>query len=484
MQQQEGRQPAPGECGYPCGMFLTAPDLDLTCGICMEVLNDPVLVCGEQHTYCRACIALWKDTKSTCPECRVPISQGKTNRLAKNMIDKLEVRCPHAGCDGCDGGGDGSGQTNSASSSSDIPADAEDGHQHKKSRQENSAEPSSAAATYCAWTGQVKDYEAHVAACPFMEVSCPFEEAGCTFRAARRDMGAHSGDTAAHLLMLMTTVAAGKAKIAVVEAESAAVKVESAAVKAENAAMKGTIASLEVDSRRLQLCVSILHASVDEEAAGDMEWVSSRSYPAADGNAGSTYTGQMRGGRCHGFGRASWAAGRYQTYDGQWKEGKKSGHALMNYRSGDTYEGDFGEDGRHGRGVSRYSTGERYEGQWKEDKIHGQGVYTNNIGDGYNGEWKENKFHGQGVYTWSSGISYEGAWRDSKRHGQGVHRFRNGDSEVGRWVKDRQQGCFILTKADGTRYDRTYESDRRVSETPIPHTTPNPERGTMTVRFA
>mmetsp|Transcript_6153 Transcript_6153/g.14143 ORF Transcript_6153/g.14143 Transcript_6153/m.14143 type:complete len:417 (-) Transcript_6153:241-1491(-) len=317
----------------------------------------------------------------------------------------------------------------------------------------------------CEWTGHLNDCEAHMAACPFVEVSCPFSGAGCAFRAARRDMGAHSSDMSAHFLVLMTTVAAGKA--------------DCAAVKAENEAIKGEISSL----RRY---VSILHASGEEAAAGGLEWVSSRVVPEEEYEEDETftYTGQMRGEKCHGFGRASWAAGRYQTYDGQWKEGKKSGHALMNYRSGDTYEGDFGEDGRHGRGVSRYSTGERYEGQWKEDKIHGQGVYTNNIGDGYNGEWKENKFHGQGVYTWSSGISYEGAWRDSKRHGQGVHRFRNGDSEVGRWVKDRQQGCFILTKADGTRYDRTYESDRRVSETPIPHTTPNPERGTMTVRFA
>mmetsp|Transcript_27534 Transcript_27534/g.62431 ORF Transcript_27534/g.62431 Transcript_27534/m.62431 type:complete len:423 (+) Transcript_27534:41-1309(+) len=422
MQQQEGRQPAPGECGYPCGMFLTAPDLDLTCGICMEVLNDPVLVCGEQHTYCRACIALWKDTKSTCPECRVPISQGKTNRLAKNMIDKLEVRCPHAGCDGCDGGGDGSGQTNSASSSSDIPADAEDGHQHKKSRQENSAEPSSAAATYCAWTGQVKDYEAHVAACPFMEVSCPFEEAGCTFRAARRDMGAHSGDTAAHLLMLMTTVAAGKAKIAVVEAESAAVKVESAAVKAENAAMKGTIASLEVDSRRLQLCVSILHASVDEEAAGDMEWVSSRSYPAADGNAGSTYTGQMRGGQRHGFGGASWATGMYISYDGQWLRGKR----------------------------------------------HGQGLYKWRDGSSYEGQWKQGEKHGQGIYKWRDGRSHEGQWEEDSKHGQGVYKYRNGESEEGQWEEEKKQGQFIYRKVDGTRYSRVYEDGNMTSETLIP----------------
>jgi hypothetical protein len=59
--------------------------------------------------------------------------------------------------------------------------------------------------------------------------------------------------------------------------------------------MKGRIAGLEEDSSSLQRYVSTLHTSGEEAAAGGMEWVSSRTVPAAGGVHAYTYTGQMRG---------------------------------------------------------------------------------------------------------------------------------------------------------------------------------------------
>jgi hypothetical protein len=79
----------------------------------------------------------------------------------------------------------------------------------------------------------VRDYEAHVAACPFVEVCCPFSDSRCAFRAARRDMGVHSSNMGAHSLMLMSFTAV-------------------------NEAMKRRIAALEEDSSSLQRYVSIL----------------------------------------------------------------------------------------------------------------------------------------------------------------------------------------------------------------------------------
>eukprot|EP00601_Ochromonadales_sp_CCMP2298_P031327 CAMPEP_0173346854 /NCGR_PEP_ID=MMETSP1144-20121109/12797_1 /TAXON_ID=483371 /ORGANISM="non described non described, Strain CCMP2298" /LENGTH=300 /DNA_ID=CAMNT_0014294211 /DNA_START=136 /DNA_END=1034 /DNA_ORIENTATION=- len=196
----------------------------------------------------------------------------------------------------------------------------------------------------CEWTGHLNDCEAHMAACPCLEVSCPFADAGCAFRAARGDMDAHR----AHLLMLMTTVA-------VVEAESVSVRAECAAVRAEIESMREKIASLEEDSSSLQRYMSILHTTGEAEVG--VEWVSSFTFPATDQYGEFTYTGQIRAGRCHGFGRASWATvrlatRRLKTYDGQWKEGNWCG-----------------------RGVFRHSNGDSFDGQWVEDKKHGQGVF-------------------------------------------------------------------------------------------------------------
>jgi hypothetical protein len=163
----------------------------------------------------------------------------------------------------------------------------------------------------CEWTGPFQDREIHAAACPLVEVPCPFADAGCGFRAARRDMGAHSSDAIAHIILLTTAFAA-------VKAECASVKGESAAIKAQRAATKSDISSL-------QHYLSILHTPREE--AG--EWVSSLTVPAATGHEEFTYTGQMRGGARHGFGRASYSGtGTYVSYDGQWREDKKCGQGI------------------------------------------------------------------------------------------------------------------------------------------------------------
>ncbi|KAJ1432769.1 hypothetical protein B484DRAFT_447617 [Ochromonadaceae sp. CCMP2298] len=394
--------------GYPCSLFLAPPQDDFKCCICMEVMRDPVQVCSEHHTYCRGCINRWKGGgRTTCPECRAPFSKDEPARVLKNIIEKLEVRCSHA----CDGG--------SCSSSGDAADGAEAGRQQKKRKQGQGAEPSVPAS--CEWRGQLRHYEAHMAACPFVEVSCPFSGAGCAFRAARRDMGAHSSDMSAHFLVLMTTVAAGKA--------------DCAAVKAENEAIKGEISSL----RRY---VSILHASGEEAAAGG-EWVSSLHVPAVEEKDEDEYiyTGQQRRGELHGFGRALWVHG--DSYDGQWRD-----------------------DMRHGHGIYK-SEGGIYTGQWRADNHHGLGEMRWEDGDSYNGQWRDNHQHGHGLFTWEDGESYDGQWKHGESHGAGVYRYPNGDSEQGQWVKDSKQGEFIYTRANGKCYERVYKDGDIMSETPI-----------------
>ncbi|KAJ1404714.1 hypothetical protein B484DRAFT_457230 [Ochromonadaceae sp. CCMP2298] len=314
-EKQGSEQP---EGGYPYDMFVTLPPDDLKCSICMEILRDPVQVCSQQHVYCDCCISQWKTEFTGCPECRAPFIDMQPARLARNMILQLEVRCP-----------------------------------------EDEA---------CGWTGQLQDTAAHVAACPFVEVSCPFADAGCAFRAARGDMDAHR----AHLLMLMTTVA-------VVEAESVSVRAECAAVRAEIESMREKIASLEEDSSSLQRYMSILHTTGEAEVG--VEWVSSFTFPATDQYGEFTYTGQIRAGRCHGFGRASWATvrlatRRLKTYDGQWKEGNWCGRGVFRHSNGDSFDGQWVEDKKHGQGVFRCANGDREEGRWVGEKRQGKFIFT------------------------------------------------------------------------------------------------------------
>jgi len=293
--QQESQQP---EGGYPCDMFVTPQDIPdgLKCCICFDVMRDPVQVCAKQHMNCHGCVSKWrKEKKKGCPECRAPLSKNQQPaRLAISIIEKLKVRCPHAGPNG-DGN---SGTTDSPGSSSDV-TDADDEHQHKRRRQEDSAGPSSGPAS-CEWTGLLKDCDAHAAACSFVKISCPFVDAGCGFRAARRDMGAHSSDAAAHLLMVMKRVALVEAEGTAVKAECAEVKAGSEALKVECAALKGRVASLEEDRSSLQRYVSILHTPEEEAAT---EWVTSLAgidraaeENEEDEDVKGTYTGQMGGG--------------------------------------------------------------------------------------------------------------------------------------------------------------------------------------------
>ncbi|KAJ1443467.1 hypothetical protein B484DRAFT_441549 [Ochromonadaceae sp. CCMP2298] len=79
-----------------------------------------------------------------------------------------------------------------------------------------------------------------------------------------------------------------------------------------------------------------------------MQWASSQTIHTTtnDDWGDCTYTGQMRGGKRHGFGRASWATGTLKSYDGQWKDDEFHGRGKWVSRIGDRmlYEGQFTEN--------------------------------------------------------------------------------------------------------------------------------------------
>ena len=71
-------------------------DEELTCGICLEILNNPKVVQCCRQTYCNDCITEWLSENKTCPNDRQHLtidSLVEPPRLVHNMISKLKIHC-------------------------------------------------------------------------------------------------------------------------------------------------------------------------------------------------------------------------------------------------------------------------------------------------------------------------------------------------------------------------------------------------------
>jgi hypothetical protein len=70
----------------------------------------------------------------------------------------------------------------------------------------------------------------------------------------------------------------------------------------------------------------------------------------------------------------------------------------------------------HGVGIYIYTDGVTYEGQYKEDKKTGYGLYYWTDGRKYEGWWYNGKQHGLGIYKDpSKGKVKYGLWEHGKR---------------------------------------------------------------------
>jgi hypothetical protein len=48
-----------------------------------------------------------------------------------------------------------------------------------------------------------------------------------------------------------------------------------------------------------------------------------------------------------------------------------------------------------------HSNGDIYQGEWKDGKASGHGVFIDQQGSMYEGEWKNDQYHGQGTEQWN-----------------------------------------------------------------------------------
>ncbi|TFJ97879.1 N(G),N(G)-dimethylarginine dimethylaminohydrolase 2 [Platysternon megacephalum] len=89
----KGLTPPPSSKPTPEGMVERLRE-DVTCSICLDVLNDPVSIeCG--HNFCRGCLAAhWSGVSARgprCPECRAPCSRDRMipDTRVKSLVEKI-----------------------------------------------------------------------------------------------------------------------------------------------------------------------------------------------------------------------------------------------------------------------------------------------------------------------------------------------------------------------------------------------------------
>ena len=73
----------------------------------------------------------------------------------------------------------------------------------------------------------------------------------------------------------------------------------------------------------------------------------------------------------------------------------------MTWPSGTRYEGDWRDGKRTGRGTMTWANGVRYEGDWHDGKAHGQGTRIDSDGDRFAGQWRNGCFGKRGG-TWAA----------------------------------------------------------------------------------
>lgn len=153
--------------------FLDVVDDNLLCTICQNVMVSPSC-CGQGHQFCLECISKWIEQSPTCPSCSgdLTVSSLTKLRLVENMINKLRVRCCHAGV-------------------KDGPSPGPK-NLRRRSRPDvaSSAADSEVAIEGCGWIGALGNRAKHLEdECMHSEVECSCE--GCDAKVPRFQVAEH-----------------------------------------------------------------------------------------------------------------------------------------------------------------------------------------------------------------------------------------------------------------------------------------------------
>ncbi len=76
------------------------------------------------------------------------------------------------------------------------------------------------------------------------------------------------------------------------------------------------------------------------------------------------YTGEVNGkNKPHGIGKMVWFYGK--VYEGEWKDGSRTGRGKLTYSDGGFYDGEWVGGLMHGKGKLKHPNGCFYDGEWE-----------------------------------------------------------------------------------------------------------------------
>lgn len=112
---------------------------------------------------------------------------------------------------------------------------------------------------------------------------------------------------------------------------------------------------------------------------------------------GSTYYGELKDGKPHGYGRMTYQDG--SVYAGEFQGGVFAGSGVFLWKGGlqpfsESYLGSFAAGKRSGTGTMQYRNGDVYAGDWVQDLRCGTGTLTEASGAVYDGQWRDGQFVG------------------------------------------------------------------------------------------
>jgi len=70
---------------------------EITCPICLNYLNNPVMCSSCENIYCKDCINKWKDNNSSCPLRCEDFVIKDVSRILKQILEKITIKCRN-GC--------------------------------------------------------------------------------------------------------------------------------------------------------------------------------------------------------------------------------------------------------------------------------------------------------------------------------------------------------------------------------------------------
>mmetsp|Transcript_9794 Transcript_9794/g.23946 ORF Transcript_9794/g.23946 Transcript_9794/m.23946 type:complete len:485 (-) Transcript_9794:146-1600(-) len=176
--------------GFPTEMFVSQPVADhLLCPICHDVFEDPFMLAGCGHSFCKGCLQRQKqaieahnalaDTDDEdenkdlrdlcCPTCRRTITIPQCKNLSlQHVVHELTVKCN--------------------SGDEDSSVDDENSRRVRR-RMENGGTLMIPSLNSCTWTGTLQDWINHKKECQFVVTKCPCD--GCQWHGKRGDVNNH-----------------------------------------------------------------------------------------------------------------------------------------------------------------------------------------------------------------------------------------------------------------------------------------------------